>query len=419
VVSATAGTSNELTAVLEQCYNGRLSEALVLLDEILMRHIELAEACGCSTEVKETVSGIFQEGPVVLKKLSKDTGNYYRYADHLLGIGERVSSLIFCERAKVLNMEVELVDVTTLIMTDELYGRANPLLEETQRNIDRILKPILRKKRVITQGFIARDLEGNYTTLGREGSDYSVSLLGAMLGVDQISIYKREVDGVYQFDPGVLEDVEVIPELSYEDAINMTYLGAKVLHHKTVFPALEKGIKIWVDSSVSPFKRGTLISQKNGNKLVGLSRRPSQTLLYLKNTGFLDTFSFVEKTAALFSKYRFNVDLLTICKNSAYVVIDDSKGGTLRGSVQKSVFEIIDVQKDLSTFCTYKLIDNLELVSIVGKHDREILKTLLEAINGLEVKYFFASPDRNTFSVLVDPSETLKCLRVLRSFLTK
>ena len=419
VISATANTSNELTLALQKCYLGKWEAALDFLNRICDRHLLLAENCGGSQVVLGEVKDIFEEGVRVLDKLRHDRENYYQYADHVLAIGERVSSLIFSERAKVLQLNAELVDVTQLLITDSLYGRANPIIHLSKHNVETYLKPKINDALIVTQGFIARDKRGHYTTLGREGSDYSVSLLGAMLEVEEIALFKRDVKGIYQFDPRVLSDVKVIGKLSYGDAINMTYLGAKVLHHKTVFPAMQQGIPIRVDSSEFPFQEGTLISEEGGSGLIGLSRRTDQYLLYLKNTDFLDTHVFVEKINGIFSKYRFNIDLLTICKNSAYIVIDDSVGGTIRGAAQMTVFENTGFKKELSEFADYQLIDKLELVSVIGDHNSGTLNLMIEAVGQLDVKYFFASPERNSFSVLVDQSDVLSCLHAMKNFLNR
>ncbi len=181
----------------------------------------------------------------------------------LYSIGERLSSRIFCAHLKNLMPErsVRLIDARTMIRTDSNFLEGRPILEMTKSKTEALLGDIVHKDDVVvTQGFIGMDDQGRTTILGREGSDYTATLLGHALKPSSVEIW-TDVPGIFNVDPRVLPSAHVIPEIDYDDATLMASLGAKVLFDQTMAPVCGLGIPIYVASTLSPESGGTWIKR--------------------------------------------------------------------------------------------------------------------------------------------------------------
>jgi aspartokinase/homoserine dehydrogenase 1 len=208
-----------------------------------------------------------------------------RSLDLIMSFGERLNCILVSSYMRSLGMPAEYVDARSCILTDNRHGNA---VVDFKLTYQAIKKEIGRRKGIpVVTGFIASTPEGVTTTLGRNGSDYTASLIAAGLGAEAIEIWK-DVDGVLSADPDKVKDAFVIDELSYEEAMEMSYFGAEVIHPYTMIPAIEKNIPIWIKNTWNPSVRGTLIASKvkrHGHAISGIASIENIALINVEGRG--------------------------------------------------------------------------------------------------------------------------------------
>ena len=186
------------------------------------------------------------DGTALLRELSPRT------LDEVSSLGERLSAPLVAAAIKSLGGRSESIEATELIVTDAFHGSAEPRMKATRERAQARLKPLLAQGIVpVVTGFIGATADGKLTTLGRGGSDYSATILGAAMDASEVVIW-TDVDGVLTADPRLVPDARTIPVISYREAAELAYFGAKVLHPKTLNPVMEAGITVWIRNSFAP-----------------------------------------------------------------------------------------------------------------------------------------------------------------------
>jgi len=283
VVSAMGKTTNALETVAEAYYAGRRDEALEIFRQLFDRHIgvlrELATAGSDKAEAhldefRTEVEWLLHDRPV------RPFDYYY---DQIVCVGELMSTVIVAAALQAAGRRVQWVDVRDIIRTDDQFRSANIDMSFTAGQVDRIIKPAFASSDIVlTQGFIGATDENESTTLGREGSDYTAAVFASLLGADALTIWK-DVPGVMNADPRTTPDAVFIPTLSYDEAVEMTFYGAQVIHPKTLHPLRKHAIPLQVRSFVHPEATGTLIGP---DKVEGLPpiviRKDGQVMMELK-----------------------------------------------------------------------------------------------------------------------------------------
>lgn len=261
VVSAIDKTTNKLEEVTQAFYyqNG---DYFALLNEVKQNHYailhELFEDQDHS--IFDELNNLFVEVEWVLEEEPQDPYDYL--FDQIVSLGELISSKILAAYCAHIQIPTKWIDARDYIQTDNTHREANVNWELTEEKIRRDLPSILDEQVIISQGFIGSTSENFTTTLGREGSDYSAAIFAACLNAEDITIWK-DVPGVLNADPKWFEKTELIPELSYTDAIELTYYGATVIHPKTIKPLQNKKITLNVRSFLNPASEGTKIRTTN------------------------------------------------------------------------------------------------------------------------------------------------------------
>ena len=259
VVSAMGKTTNKLEDLVSLAYNQK--EYLSVLNELKEYHQDIAmELLG---ELPERY--VFFEQSIEEKLADLASHDDMFAYDMIVPHGELMSTSIISAYLNKVGISCEWVDARSLIRTDQYFSEANVDWVVTEKQVIHQLKPIVEKRTVITQGFIGSDVEGNTTTLGREGSDYTGAILAYCLNVEGFTVWK-DVPGILNADPRILDQTEQYDRLSYREVTEMTYYGAQVIHPKTLKPIAQKSIPLTVRSFVDHGKSGTTISSENTPK---------------------------------------------------------------------------------------------------------------------------------------------------------
>ena len=323
VVSAMGKTTNALEKVVE-AHAAKSGKAFDLLHLVKQHHYRIMQALfEEEEEIYVQINDTFVEAEWVLEEEPYD--NYDYMYDQIVSIGELVSSKIVNAFLNKKKLPTQWLDARDVIQTDNLYREAWVNWEETQARISSIVKPIVNETQyVLTQGFIGSTSENFTTTLGREGSDYTAAIFSFCLDAKSMSIWK-DVPGVLTADPRLFENVTKLDRLSYREAIEMTYYGAKVIHPKTIKPLQNKSIPLYVKSFISPKGEGTYISddvEDNYPPMIAVEQ--NQALLYISTRDF----SFVSEhhLSYLFNQiatYRLRVNMMQNTAISFAVCVND------------------------------------------------------------------------------------------------
>lgn len=258
VVSAVGKTTNALEKVVES-YMSRDGASESLLGNIKETHIALCTELGIKDE--HSLSELLDCFTDAEWKIEEEPIDSIEYVyDQIVSVGELASGRLVYSYLRSQGLNAAYLDVRDILLTDEVYREAKVDWEETQRRVKATVPKLLEKyDLVITQGFIGTTKDNNTTTLGREGSDYTAAILSYCLDAESMHIWK-DVPGVLTGDPKIFENVQKIDKLSYREAIEMTYFGAKVIHPKTIKPLQNKNIPLYVRPFAQPSDTGTLVT---------------------------------------------------------------------------------------------------------------------------------------------------------------
>ncbi len=270
VVSAMRGITNQLIECTEASIRRDQKTFESSYNEITSRHIEAVnELLGKGNEFEKLQSELNQHfdslasyysGVQIMGEVSP------RGMDAIVSFGERLNARIFSALLRKNGIDSQPIDATELIVTNDFYQSASPKMEQTRIKTKEKLDPLLNEGTVpIVTGFIGATEDGIVTTMGRGGSDYTASILGASLDAAEVWTW-TDVDGVMTADPRIVSEARVIPQLSYNEVSEMAYFGAKVLHPKTLRPLIEKGIPVRVKNTFNPSTKGTYISTESNAK---------------------------------------------------------------------------------------------------------------------------------------------------------
>jgi bifunctional aspartokinase / homoserine dehydrogenase 1 len=318
VVSAMTGVTNRLVEAATRAGLGDAQAGAALIEALRGQHLDALAALVPEGQARtETARGMEEtlaegqrlfDGTALLRELTP------RALDSISSLGERLCAPIFAAALGELGMRGVAIEATELIITDSYHGGAEPLMDVTRERCEARLRPLLAQKVVaVATGFIGATREGTLTTLGRGGSDYSATILGAALGADEVIIW-TDVDGVLTADPRLVPDTRIIPEISYREAAELAYFGAKVLHPKTLRAVMPAGIPVWIRNSFSPEQPGTKISKQGrsiGGGVKALTAIRDVALISVGGPGIVGVPDVVGRTFSTTAELRANVLLIS------------------------------------------------------------------------------------------------------------
>ncbi|HCG6972809.1 TPA: lysine-sensitive aspartokinase 3 [Vibrio parahaemolyticus] len=358
VSSACSGVTNILVelanGVQDQEHRAELLKNLAEIHDSILAQLEDA------TEASSEVYGILDTVTSLAEAASIQANT--KLTDHLVACGELMSTHILAQLMRECGINAVRFDIREVLRTDDNFGRAEPNVEAIAQLAQEKLIPLCLDSVVITQGFIGSDEEGNTTTLGRGGSDYSAALIAEGVKASGLEIW-TDVPGIYTTDPRIAPKASPIPEISFSEASEMANFGAKILHPSTLVPALRHDIPVFVGSSKEPEKGGTWIRhQVESSPLFrALALRCNQTMVTLRSANMFHAYGFLAKVFEILAKHKISVDLITTSEISVSLTLDqtDTSGGApqLPQAAREELEELckVEVEHDL---CLVALIGN-------------------------------------------------------------
>lgn len=358
VVSASSGVTNCLVELTQSNINDQQRQTL--LTDIAKIQYGICDGLSHRAEVLSKIDVILSRIAELSDALVLNRSK--ALMDELLATGEQCSALLFAAVLREQGAKAQAFDVRQVLRTDNHFGRAEPQIAVIADLAQTQLAPLLQSQVMVTQGFVGADIEGNTTTLGRGGSDYSAALLAEALQASAVEIW-TDVAGIYTTDPRLAPNARPLKEISFNEAAEMATFGAKVLHPATILPAVRQQINVFVGSSKAPEEGGTWIRHQTEDLPVfrAVTLRKDQTLLNLHSLQMLHTQGFLAETFATLAKHKISVDLITTSEVNVSLTLDKTGSDS---SGQGLLTEVL--LADLSEHCRVKVEDQLALVAIIG-----------------------------------------------------
>jgi aspartate kinase len=411
VVSALGGATNELLRVAEQAAKGQLIGALRGVEGLRERHLEQTERLLSgqpeAMDVATELSAMFDELAALAEALNTLGDLTPRSLDAIASLGEQLSSVLVVAAFRRLGLPAEHLDARRIMITDATFTRAEPQTEAIAEAAQRLVMPVLRAGRIpVMGGFIGSvQATGVTTTLGRGGSDYSASLVGAALQAESIEIW-TDVDGMLTADPRVVPEAKLIERIGFEEASELASFGAKVLHPSTIAPAVIRGIPVWVLNSRRPEGRGTLITFDAPRRSVtAIAGKSGVTVVKVRSPRMLLAEGFMRSLFDVFARHQTSVDVVSTSEVSVSVTIDDA-----------SRLEALVV--DLRDLGDVSIERNRGIVSIVGtalSDGGAAMSTALGAIGSLRVHMLSLSASGINLTIVLDGEEVAPLMRRLHA----
>ena len=330
VVSALGGATNQLLALAEQASRGQLIGALRAVQALRDRHMQEAGSLLGSgdgaNDVTGELSGMLDELASLAEALSVLGHITPRSLDAVAALGEQMSSHLVTAAFRCVGLPAVHVDARKVMITDEQFTRAEPQPDAIAEAARQHLLPLVRDGKVpVLGGYIGATAKGGITTtLGRGGSDYSASLLGAAVKAESIEIW-TDVDGMLTADPRVVQAARTIEQVGFEEASELASFGAKVLHPYTIAPAVLIGIPVWILNSRNAAGRGTLITFDAPKRAVtAIAGKTDVTLVKVRSPRMLLTEGFLRELFGTFERHKTSVDVVSTSEVSVSVTVDDA-----------------------------------------------------------------------------------------------
>ena len=390
VVSALARVTDALLAMGRAAGAGDRDKALDLSRQLRERHYTVAGevlGTGVFTQFHSELEGHFDALDELLRGIAAVGELTDRTADNIASFGERISSRIVASAFSMRGIDAQHVDSTKVVVTDNRFGRAVPDFDETNDRLKRAVKPLVEKQKVpVMGGFIGATPQGTITTIGRGGSDFSAAIVGAGLDSALIEIW-TDVDGMMTTDPNLCPGARRIKVISFDEAAELAYFGAKVLHPATLLPAVQKNIPVQVLNSRNPGNEGTRITARAThcrNIFKAIAAKKRITIVDVVATRMLGAHGFLKTIFDVFDKHRCAVDVVSTSEVSVSLTVDSNEA-------------IPAIAADLDKLAYVKYEGRKAIVCLVGENIR--------GTSGIAAKVFTAISDINVRMISQGASE--------------
>lgn len=401
VLSALSGTTNTLSEIsifLSANQRHEAKEQIDLLEAYYRSFVlELLHTQEFIDKANKVVDEHFEFLSVILKisyslALNKD----------ILAQGELLSTKLFClylDEMEIPNKLLPALDFMTLDQADE------PQIGTIKVKLSQLIQKNSAINIFVTQGYITRNARGEVDNLKRGGSDYTASLIAAAIHAEVCQIW-TDIDGMHNNDPRVVTTTLPIQQLSFEEAAELAYFGAKILHPSTIWPAQYYNVPVQLLNTLDPNAKGTLITEYAGSTGVkAVAAKDSITAIRIKSSRMLLAYGFLRKVFEVFEKYKTSIDMITTSEVAVSVTID-------------SDIYLNEILKELGAFGSIEVDSNQTIISVVGNEiadTKEVLSKLFDCIKEIPVRMVSYGGSRHNVSILVPRQFKEQCLKALNA----
>ncbi|MBB6481016.1 lysine-sensitive aspartokinase 3 [Spirochaeta isovalerica] len=398
VSSAMGKTTNKIEEIIVHAVEGDSEEAYRLTGEISDHHLNTAKEFLTGGNLESTyaaVSELMSQFSSLVKGLSLLHECSPRSRDALLSFGELLSTRLIAARALERGINTELLDSRDFVITDENFNSARPIGALTEKAVrDRVFPEPL--KLIIAQGFISSTEKGVTTTLGRGGSDYSATIIGSALSAQEVQIW-TDVDGIMTSDPRFVKGAKTIDSITYSEAGELAFFGAKVVHPATIQPAVKQQIPVLVKNSHNPQAPGTAILPAVNDKGVkAITGKREITVVSISSSNMLNAYGFLKNIFTIFDRYKTSVDLISTSEVSVSMTIENAES-------------VEGIVKELEEMGTVTVESNKSIICLVGQElwkDSVFVSRVFGSLNGTPIRMISLGASDTNLSIVV-PEEKL------------
>jgi aspartate kinase len=403
VLSAMAGTTNNLVEITDLLYDGNVNEASVKIEALREKYHQVVQKLYSTAAFKKSGRELIDShfdyiNNFTLRVFTK------QQEKAILAQGELMSTSLFQQLLQERKIKSVLLPALSFMRIDK---DGEPDYFYIEENISRELEKFESETIIITQGFICRNVYGEIDNLKRGGSDYSASIIGAALKVKEIQIW-TDISGFHNNDPRYVENTKVIRELSFDEAAELAYFGAKILHPASVNPAREKNIPVRLKNTMEPEDEGTLITSSSVLlDYKAVAAKDSISVLRIRSDRMLMAYGFLRKVFEIFEAYRTPIDMITTSEVAVSLTIDNPQ-------------YLDQLTKDLRELGTVEVEENQSIICVVGdfRTDRTgSAPEIFEALNTIPLKMISYGGSPHSMSLLIDTKNKTQALRMLSKHL--
>lgn len=405
VLSAMSGTTNSLVEISSLLYAHKMEEASAKNEELREKYHKVVNDLYSTEAFRKTGLELIDSHFDYIGNFS--TRVFTRLQEKvILAQGELISTALF-------NLLLQEQGIRSILLPALNFMRIDkdgePDYFYIEENIERELKNHPAEKLIITQGFICRNAYGEIDNLKRGGSDFTASILGAALNVDEIQIW-TDINGFHNNDPRYVENTDVIRELSFDEAAELAYFGAKILHPSSVNPARQKKIPVRLKNTMDPADEGTLIkSESPHDDYKAVAAKDGISVLRIRSDRMLMAYGFLRKVFEIFEAYKTPIDMITTSEVSVSLTIDNSEF-------------INQIAQDLKELGKVEIEENQTIICIVGDFRTERVGSapeIFEALNTIPLKMIAYGGSPHSLSLLIDTNNKVEALKLLSKHLFK
>lgn len=401
VLSAMSGSTNTLVSIAEAIQNQEKEKASQLILKLKDHYTSTAFQL---LEENETYQLVADHINTMTAQLLGYSYSPYQesFTDKILAQGELFSTLLVHHYFKSQGLSSALISALDFMRVDK---ENEPDQFYIQQNLARLLKGYPNNQIFVTQGFICLDAFGNISNLRRGGSDYSATIIGAALKAKEVQIW-TDIDGFHNNDPRVVEDTTSIAQLSFDEAAELAYFGAKILHPQTVIPVKEVNIPVRLKNTMQPTALGTLIStERKGEGIKAIAAKDDITVIKIKSERMLLAHGFLKKVFEIFEKYETSIDMITTSEIAVSLTIDQPT-------------YIKEITNELEKFSTVEVEANKSIVCLVGNnivHHQDTPK-LFQILQDVTVRMIAYGGSNNNISLLINTPDKATTLQLLNQY---
>ena len=402
VLSAMSGTTNILVNIASCIKYGNLQDAATRIDALAINYDQTVSELISDEELlyntQEYVENAFYHLRTLVDK--PYTSSIY---NNIVSYGELLSTTIFTAYLKQEGLSVQLLPALDFMRIDRTNEPDNFYIRQ---NLYRLIDSLPAANIYITQGFICLDVNGAISNLQRGGSDYTATIIGAAIRAEEVQIW-TDIDGFHNNDPRFVQQTHSISKLSYDEAAELAYFGAKILHPQTVTPVQELDIPLLLKNTMEPSSEGTLISNSiQGEGIKAIAAKDGITAIKIKSGRMLEAHGFLKRVFEIFERYETPIDMITTSEIAISLTVDNTKH--LENIKQElEVFSYLEIDRDQSIIC---------LVGNAIVHNKKTHK-LFQIIQDVDVRMISYGGSKNNISLLVHTDKKEHTLQKLHEYI--
>ncbi len=399
VLSALSGTTNSLVEIGKSLATGHRDLAALQINDLHKHYDDFFKELVSTPEARKKAAAVLKEHFEFLDIILKISYSEALNKD-ILSQGELLSTKLF-----TIYLEEKGVQVTLLPALEFMYinEQNEPVIPKIKKRLQGLMARHKGEKLFVTQGYICKNSRGEVDNLRRGGSDYTASLVGASLNAAEVQIW-TDIDGMHNNDPRYVQNTFKIEQLSFEEAAELAYFGAKILHPASIWPAQHFNIPVRLLNTLQPEAKGTVVMESpNGNGVKAIAAKDGITAIKIKSSRMLLAYGFLRKIFEVFERFRTPIDMITTSEVAVSLTIDD-------------ISHLSHIQNELEPFGSIEVDYNQTIVSLVGNEivtTPSVITKVFDALEPVPIRMISYGGSRHNISVLINNAHKLQVLQLL------